>query len=162
MKQYDIWMPHPTSVQVWRMGRTPKALNLKEGPVASDPTSSKYPETAPINGYGGSGDVTAEVVYVNYGLIEDYASLDSLGLSVKGKIVIARYGRNYRGIKAKLAEEHKAAGLLLYSDPGDDGYSAGDPYPRGPWRPMTGIQRGSILARYWISEVRIAKLTHRS
>jgi N-acetylated-alpha-linked acidic dipeptidase len=89
--------------------------------------------------------VTAPVVYVNYGMPEDYRELAHLGVSVEGKIAIARYGRGYRGIKAKLAEEHKAAALILYSDPQDDGYAAGDPYPRGPWRPMSGIQRGSIV-----------------
>ncbi len=145
VKQYDIWMPHPTSVQVWRMGKTPKALNLKEGPVASDPTSSKYPETLPINGYSGSGDVTAEVIYVNYGLIEDYATLDSLGISVKGKIVMARYGRSFRGIKAREAEKHGAKALLIYSDPQDDGYVVGDVYPEGAYRPSQGIQRGSVM-----------------
>ncbi len=145
VKQYDIWMPHPTSVQLWRMGKAPKELNLKEGPVASDPTSSKFPETAPINGYGGSGDVTAEVVYVNYGLIEDYATLDSLGISVKGKIAVARYGRSFRGIKAREAEKHGAKALLIYSDPQDDGYVVGDVYPEGPYRPSQGIQRGSVM-----------------
>ena len=84
------------------------------------------------------------MVYVNYGMQADYRELDSLGISVAGKIVIARYGGCYRGIKAKLAEEHKAVGLIIYSDPEDDGYVAGDVFPNGPWRPMSGIQRGSV------------------
>ena len=88
------------------------------------------PQVPPFNGYTGDGDVTAEVVYVNYGLIEDYKTLDSLGVSVRGKIAIARYGRSFRGIKAREAERHGAVGLIMYSDPQDDGYFRGDVYPR--------------------------------
>ncbi|HWY27344.1 MAG TPA: M28 family metallopeptidase, partial [Candidatus Angelobacter sp.] len=97
------------------------------------------------NAYSPSADVTAQVVYVNYGMPEDYHQLEGLGINVEGKIAIARYGHGYRGIKTKLAEEHKAIGLVIFSDPQDDGYMAGDPFPRGPWRPMSGIQRGSVL-----------------
>ena len=99
--------------------------------MAGDPTSklAQYPT---VNGYSGQGDVTGEVVYVNYGLIEDYAQLDSMGVSVKGKIAIARYGRSFRGIKAREAEKHGAIGLLIYSDPQDDGFVVGDVYPDGP------------------------------
>jgi N-acetylated-alpha-linked acidic dipeptidase len=97
-----------------------------------------------VNGYSGTGDVTAEIVYVNYGLIEDYAQLDSLGLSVRGRIVVARYGRSYRGIKAREAEKHGAVALLIYSDPQDDGYARGDVYPAGPMRNRNGVQRGSV------------------
>src|SRR6185437_664125 len=102
-RTYDVWMPHPTSVRVARVSPTPKAFALAEPPVAGDATSKlwQYPT---VNGYSGQGDVTAAVVYVNYGLIEDYAQLDSMGISVKGKIAIARYGRSYRGIKAREAE----------------------------------------------------------
>lgn len=145
VRAYDIWMPHPTEVMVWRMGAKPKLLDLREGPITADATSQKYPETPPINGYAGSGDVTGELVYVNYGLIEDYATLDSLGVSVKGKIVIARYGRSFRGIKAREAEKNGARALLIYSDPQDDGYVVGDVYPEGPYRPSQGIQRGSVM-----------------
>src|SRR6185436_917865 len=99
----------------------------------------------PFNAYAGDGDVTAEVVYVNYGLIRDYRVLDSLDINVRGKIVIARYGRSFRGIKVREAERHGAAGLILFSDPQDDGYVRGDVYPQGPMRPATGIQRGSVL-----------------
>src|SRR5262249_17039429 len=98
-----------------------------------------------VNGYSGQGDVTGEVVYVNYGLIEDYAQLESIGVSVKGKIAVARYGRSFRGIKAREAEKHGAIGLLIYSDPQDDGLVAGDVYPEGPMRNANGVQRGSIL-----------------
>src|SRR4030095_5438260 len=144
VRAYDIWMPHPTSVRVWRISPDSRELNLSEGPVAGD-SSSVLPEVLPINGYGGTGDVTAEVVYVNYGLIEDYATLDSLGVSIRGKIAVARYGRSFRGIKAREAERHGAVALLIYSDPADDGFTRGDVYPDGPMRPPRGVQRGSVM-----------------
>ncbi len=144
VRAYDVWMPHPTSVHVARVSPDPKPFSLAEPPVKGDPTSSlaQYPT---VNGYSGQGDATAEVVYVNYGLIEDYAQLDSMGVSVKGKIAIARYGRSYRGIKAREAEKHGAVALLIYSDPQDDGFVVGDVYPDGPMRNANGVQRGSIL-----------------
>jgi N-acetylated-alpha-linked acidic dipeptidase len=129
---------------VSRVSPQPKDLPLAEPPVAGDPTSKlwQYPT---VNGYSGQGDVTADVVYVNYGLIEDYAQLDSMGVSVKGKIAIARYGRSFRGIKAREAEKNGAVALLIYSDPQDDGFVVGDVYPEGPMRNSAGVQRGSIL-----------------
>ncbi len=144
VRAYDVWMPHPTSVHVARVSPDPKQFSLAEPPVTGDPTSSlaQYPT---VNGYSGQGDATADVVYVNYGLIEDYAQLDSMGVSVKGKIAIARYGRSYRGIKAREAEKHGAVALLIYSDPQDDGFVVGDVYPDGPMRNANGVQRGSIL-----------------
>jgi N-acetylated-alpha-linked acidic dipeptidase len=144
VRAYDVWMPHPTSVHVARVSPEPKQFALAEPPVKGDPTSAlaQYPT---VNGYSGQGDATADVVYVNYGLIEDYAQLDSMGVSVKGKIAIARYGRSYRGIKAREAEKHGALALLIYSDPQDDGFVAGDVYPDGPMRNSSGVQRGSIL-----------------
>jgi len=144
VRSYDIWMPQPVSVHVARQSPQPKELSLAEPPVAGDPTSSlaQYPT---VNGYSGQGDATGEVVYVNYGLIEDYAQLDSMGVSVKGKIAVARYGRSFRGIKAREAEKHGAIALLIYSDPQDDGYVVGDVYPDGPMRNSAGVQRGSIL-----------------
>ena len=144
VRAYDVWMPHPTSIRVWRVSPDARELKLAEGPIAADSTSS-LPEVPPVNGYGGSGDATGEVVYVNYGLIEDYATLDSLGVSVRGKIAVARYGRSFRGIKAREAERHGAAALLIYSDPQDDGFVRGDVYPAGPMRPAQGIQRGSVF-----------------
>jgi N-acetylated-alpha-linked acidic dipeptidase len=144
VRQYDVFLPHPTSVQLWRVAPRPRQLSLAEPPVAGDPSSSlaQYPT---VNGYSGQGDVTAEVVYVNYGLIEDYAQLDSIGVSVRGKIAVARYGRSFRGIKAREAEKHGAAALLIYSDPQDDGYVRGDVYPNGPMRNRDGVQRGSVM-----------------
>jgi N-acetylated-alpha-linked acidic dipeptidase len=144
VRSYDIWMPHPTEVGVWRVSPQPLALKLAEPTVPNDPTSA-LPQYPTVNGYSGQGDVTGEVVYVNYGLIEDYAQLDSLGVSVRGKIAIARYGRSFRGIKAREAERHGALALIIYSDPQDDGFARGDVYPDGPMRPPGGVQRGSVL-----------------
>jgi N-acetylated-alpha-linked acidic dipeptidase len=145
VRTYTVWMPHPVSTRVWRIAPNPIELDLREGPIAEDTTSSAFPQVIAFNGYGAAGDVSGEVVYVNYGLIEDYAQLDSMGVSVKGKIAIARYGRSYRGIKAREAENHGAIGLIIYSDPADDGYMRGDVYPVGPMRPSQGIQRGSVM-----------------
>lgn len=144
VRSYDVWMPHPTLVRLARVSPQPRELSLPEPPVPGDPTS-RLPQYPTVNGYSGQGDVTGDVVYVNYGLIEDYAQLDSMGVSVKGKIAIARYGRSFRGIKAREAEKHGAIGLLIYSDPQDDGYVVGDVYPDGPMRNSAGVQRGSIL-----------------
>ncbi|HEV7387477.1 MAG TPA: M28 family metallopeptidase [Gemmatimonadaceae bacterium] len=145
VRAYKVWMPHPISTRVWRTSPDPIELNLQEGPIAEDTTSVAFPQVIAFNGYGAAGDVRGDVVYVNYGLIEDYAQLDSMGVSVKGRIAIARYGRSYRGIKAREAEKHGAVGLLIYSDPADDGYMRGDVYPTGPMRPPHGIQRGSVM-----------------
>ena len=145
VRTYKVWMPHPVSTRVWRISPSPIELNLAEGPIAEDTTSVAFPQILAFNGYGAAGDVRGDVVYVNYGLIEDYAQLDSMGISVKGKIAVARYGRSFRGIKAREAEKHGALGLLIYSDPADDGYVRGDVYPAGPMRPSNGIQRGSVM-----------------
>ncbi len=140
---YLVYLPHPLRLSVSRIGSEPLALETTEPPVPGDPATEGeiFPQ---FNAYTGRGDVTAEVIYVNYGLIEDYEALDSAGVSVEGKIAIARYGRSYRGIKAREAERHGALGLLLYSDPTDDGYVQGDVYPEGPFRPPHGVQRGSV------------------
>jgi N-acetylated-alpha-linked acidic dipeptidase len=144
VRTYDVWMPEPTAVHLWRVDHAAKELPLAEPAVKGDPTSL-LPQYPTVNGYSGVGDVTAEVVYANYGLIEDYAHLDSLHVSVKGKIVIARYGRSFRGIKAREAEKHGAVALLIYSDPQDDGFVRGDVYPEGPMRAPGGVQRGSVM-----------------
>jgi len=134
----------------------PKVIKLDVlSPVAfSGPTPENVPEdaasrdtntTVGFNGYSASGDVTAQVVYANYGLPEDYDVLREHGVSPDGKIVIVRYGKSYRGAKAFTAQEHNAAALIIYSDPRDDGYHAGEAYPNGPWRPASGVQRGSVL-----------------
>ncbi|MEO7858088.1 MAG: PA domain-containing protein, partial [Gemmatimonadaceae bacterium] len=143
VRQYDVFLPHPTSVQLWRVSPRSRQLSLAEPAVAGD-ASSRLAQYLTVNGYSGQGDVTADVVYVNYGLIEDYAQLDSLGVSVRGRIAIARYGRSFRGIKAREAEKHGAIALIIYSDPAGDGYVSGDVYPEGRMRPSFGVQRGSV------------------
>jgi len=138
-KEYTVYIPQPDTVAAWIIsggGRTTR-LNLAEPGTG--------PQVPPFNGYTGDGNVTADVVYVNYGLIEDYKTLDSLGVSVSGKIVLARYGRSFRGIKAREAQKRGAVGLIVYSDPQDDGYFRGDVYPKGPMRNADGIQRGSMM-----------------
>lgn len=145
VREYRVWLPHTIEYGVWRIAPSPKELDLREGRIAEDPTTLAHPEYPTVNGYSGTGDVTGDVVYVNYGLIEDYAQLDSLGVSVKGKIAIARYGRSFRGIKAREAEKRGALALLMYSDPADDGYVQGDVYPEGPFRNDRGVQRGSVM-----------------
>src|SRR6202011_2832881 len=118
----------------------------QEPALAIDPTSNQQAEQLPTyNAYSADGDVTAPLVYVNYGIPEDYEKLERMGVSVKGAIVIARYGGSWRGIKPKVAGEHGAVGCLIYSDPRDDGYTAGDVFPNGPFRPSDGAQRGSVM-----------------
>lgn len=145
IREYHVWLPHSTEVRVWRTFPDTLELVLAEGPIPDDPVTAESGQIVMANGYSGAGDVSDEVVYANYGLIEDYATLDSLGVSVRGKVVIARYGRSFRGIKAREAERHGAAALLLYSDPAEDGFVRGDVYPDGPMRPATGVQRGSVM-----------------
>jgi N-acetylated-alpha-linked acidic dipeptidase len=118
---------------------------LQEPVLTIDPTSDQLAEQLPTyNAYSADGDVTAPLVYVNYGIPDDYEKLERIGVSVKGAIVIARYGNSWRGIKPKVAAEHGAVGCLIYSDPADDGYVQGDVFPVGGWRPRDGVQRGSV------------------
>lgn len=145
VREYEVWLPHTVQYGVWRIHPEPRELDLREGALPEDPTTMAHPEYPAVNGYSGTGDVTGDVVYVNYGLIEDYAQLDLLGVSVRGKIAIARYGRSFRGIKAREAERRGALALLMYSDPADDGYVRGDVYPEGPYRNARGVQRGSVM-----------------
>jgi N-acetylated-alpha-linked acidic dipeptidase len=119
--------------------------SLSEPAVEGDATSARTDELPPYHTYGADGDVTAELVYVNYGMAEDYRVLARQGVDVRGKIVIARYGEGWRGLKPKLAAQHGAIGCIIYSDPLDDGYGRGDVYPSGGWRPAAGVQRGSVL-----------------
>jgi N-acetylated-alpha-linked acidic dipeptidase len=142
---YSVWLGYPREVKLEITQPVQKTLGSQEQPLGSDKDSDGKKLVPAFNAYSPSCDVTAPVVYVNYGMQEDYRELARLSIGVEGKIALARYGRGYRGIKAKLAEEHKAAALIIYSDPQDDGYTQGDTYPEGPWRPMTAIQRGSIL-----------------
>jgi N-acetylated-alpha-linked acidic dipeptidase len=141
---YSVWLAQPKEVKLELVAPQKQSLATPEEPIPEDKDTYDKRAVIGFNAYVPSADVTAPVVYANYGTIEDYRVLQSLGVSVEGKIVLARYGRCYRGIKTKLAEEHKAVGVIIYSDPSDDGYDAGDMFPRGPWRPMSGIQRGSV------------------
>lgn len=144
-REYQVWLPHSTEARVWRVSPDTLELVLAEGPIPGDSVTMESGQIVMANGYSGAGDVSGEVVYVNYGLIGDYARLDSLGVSVRGKVALARYGRSFRGIKAREAERNGAAALILYSDPADDGFVRGDVYPDGPMRPATGVQRGSVM-----------------
>ncbi|HEV2341467.1 MAG TPA: transferrin receptor-like dimerization domain-containing protein [Candidatus Acidoferrales bacterium] len=145
IETFQVLFPTPKERLLELVEPTHFVATLREPVVPSDPTSSQQNEQLPTyNAYSADGDVTAPLVYVNYGVPEDYEQLDRLGISVKGAIVIARYGHSWRGIKPKLAAEHGAVGCLIYSDPRDDGYYEGDVFPQGPYRPSEGVQRGSV------------------
>jgi N-acetylated-alpha-linked acidic dipeptidase len=146
IETFQVLFPTPKFRLLEMVSPTHFVAKLQEPPVPSDPTSYQQKEQLPTyNAYSPDGDVTAPLVYVNYGVPEDYEALARMGISVKGAIVIARYGHSWRGIKPKLAAEHGAIGCLIYSDPRDDGYYEGDVYPKGPWRPSQGVQRGSVM-----------------
>jgi N-acetylated-alpha-linked acidic dipeptidase len=144
LAEYKVWLPHPKEVKLELVTPEKKTLATPEDPFEWDKDTYNKNVVMGFNGYSPSGEVTAPVIYANYGLHEDYRRLEEMGVSVAGKVVLVRYGRSFRGVKTRIAEEHKAAGVIIYSDPADDGYVAGDPYPRGPFRPPSGIQRGSV------------------
>ena len=142
----EALFPTPKSRTLELLGPTKFVAKLQEPTIAVDPTSGQHDEQLPTyNAYSRDGDVTAPLVYVNYGAPDDYEKLATMGVSVKGAIVIARYGQTWRGIKPKVAAQHGAVGCLIYSDPRDDGYNRGDTYPNGPMRPPDGVQRGSVM-----------------
>ena len=146
LNEYEVLLPYPAQPAIVELitGRRRERLSMKEPAIAEDPSSSN-PKIIPLfNAYSPSGDVTAALVYVNYGLPPDYEALKKAGVDVKGKIAIARYGNSFRGVKAKVAEDNGAIGCIIYSDPADDGYMQGDVYPKGPWRPVASGQRGSV------------------
>src|SRR5580658_3598510 len=146
IESYDVLFPTPKERVLELAAPSHFTAKLQEPTVAGDSTSSQHDEQLPsYNAYSIDGDVTAPLVYVNYGAPADYEQLDRLGISVKGAIVIARYGATWRGIKPKVAAEHGALGCIIYSDPRDDGYFEGDIFPQGPMRPPQGVQRGSVL-----------------
>jgi N-acetylated-alpha-linked acidic dipeptidase len=146
IEQFETLFPTPKSRTLELLGPTKFTAKLFEPTIAIDPTSNQHAEQLPTyNAYSHDGDVTAPLVYVNYGAPADYEQLERMGVSVKGAIVIARYGETWRGIKPKVAAEHGAVGCLIYSDPKDDGYARGDIYPEGPMRPPDGVQRGSVM-----------------
>jgi N-acetylated-alpha-linked acidic dipeptidase len=146
IETFKVLFPTPKRRLLEMTAPTKYAAKLQEPVVPEDPTSNQRDEQLPTyNAYSHDGDVTAPLVYVNYGLPDDYDRLQRLGVSVKGAIVIARYGESWRGIKPKVAAEHGAVGCLIYSDPRDDGYFGGDVFPKGPMRPDQGVQRGSVM-----------------
>ena len=142
---YQLLFPTPITRVLEMKGATNFKALLKEPALKEDATSGQADQLPTYNCWSADGDVNAELVFVNYGLPEDYETLAKYGIDVKGKIVIAKYGRSWRGIKPKVAQEHGAIGCLIYSDPQDDGYGAGDVYPAGPFKNKYGVQRGSIM-----------------
>jgi N-acetylated-alpha-linked acidic dipeptidase len=146
IENFDVLFPTPRERLVELVAGGPKFVaKLAEPALPQDPTSNQQAEQLPTyNAYSADGDVTGPLVYVNYGVPEDYEELARRGISVKGAIVIARYGHAWRGIKPKVAAEHGAVGCLIYSDPRDDGYTPGQTFPDGPYRPKDGVQRGSV------------------
>lgn len=146
IETFQVLYPTPKKISVELVAPTHSVAKLQEPAVTGDRTSAQIAdELPPYHVYGADGDVTAELVYVNQGMPDDYKKLASHGIDVKGKIAIARYGGGWRGLKPKFAYEHGAIGCIVYSDPRDDGYGAGDAYPKGGFRPADGVQRGSVM-----------------
>jgi N-acetylated-alpha-linked acidic dipeptidase len=145
IETFDVLFPTPAERKVELVSPGHYVAKLAEPPVPGDPSSNQKDQLPPYNAYSADGDVTAPLVYVNYGIPQDYDQLAKMGISVKGKIVIVRYGQSWRGVKPKLAAEHGAVGCLIYSDPRDDGYFQGAVFPKGPYRPEQGVQRGSVM-----------------
>ena len=145
IEEFEVLFPTPKERVLEMIEPTRFKAVLKEPAVAEDPDSSDENQLPTYNAYSCDGDVTGQLVYVNYGVPSDYEELAKLGVDVKGKIAIARYGGSWRGIKPKVAAEHGAIGCIIYSDPRDDGYFQGDVFPVGPYRPEQGVQRGSVM-----------------
>jgi len=143
--EYKVWINYPSEISV---DLTAPAGVEMHGPAREHVDNDSFQDdprvVMPFNGMSPSGDVEADVVYANYGSPEDFDKLAKLKIDVRGKIVLVRYGQNFRGVKVYVAQEHGAAGVIIYSDPADDGWRRGDKYPEGPWRPDTGVQRGSV------------------
>ncbi len=145
IETFHVLFPTPKTRILEMTSPTSYKALLKEPALKEDATSGQQDQLPTYNAWSADGDVTAELVFVNYGLPQDYEVLDKMGISVKGKIVIAKYGHSWRGIKPKVAQEHGAIGCIIYSDPMDDGYFAGDVYPKGAFKNEYGVQRGSIM-----------------
>ena len=146
IETYQVLFPTPKTRVLELLGANPYKAKLEESALKEDRTSGQKSEQLPsYNAYSADGDVTSELVFVNRGVPSDYEELAKMGIDVKGKIVIAKYGGSWRGIKPKVAYEHGAVGCIIYSDPADDGYAQGDVYPVGPFRPKDGVQRGSVM-----------------
>lgn len=142
---YHVLFPTPKERVLELTSPTKFTAVLKEPAFAEDATSGQEGQLPTYNAWGADGDINGELVFVNFGLPDDYEKLEKLGISVKGKIVIARYGRSWRGIKPKIAYEHGAIGCIIYADPKEDGYFKGDVYPKGPFKNEFGVQRGSVM-----------------
>lgn len=145
IETYQVLFPTPKTRVLEMTGPTPYTAVLKEPALPEDATSGQEGQLPTYNAWSADGDVNGQLVFVNYGLPEDYDRLQKLGIDVKGKIVIAKYGRSWRGIKPKVAYEHGAIGCIIYSDPKDDGYVQGDVYPKGAYKSEYGVQRGSVM-----------------
>ncbi len=146
IETYQVLFPTPKLRVLELLGANAYKAKLEESTLKEDKTSGQKSEQLPsYNAYSADGDVTSEIIFVNRGTPADYEELDKMGIDVKGKIVIAKYGGSWRGIKPKVAYEHGAIGCIIYSDPADDGYAQGDVYPVGPFRPKDGVQRGSVM-----------------
>jgi len=146
IESFDVLFPTPKIRVLEMLQPTRFRAKLQEPPVPGDATSGQTAEQLPTyNAYSADGDVTAPLIYVNFGNRDDYEELDRLGVSVKGAIVIARYGEGWRGVKPKVAAEHGAIGCIIYSDPRGDGYFKGEEFPAGGWRSANGVQRGSVM-----------------
>ncbi|MDR3696750.1 transferrin receptor-like dimerization domain-containing protein [Mucilaginibacter sp.] len=145
LQPYTVLFPTPKTRVLELTGPTKYTALLKEPALAADATSGQANQLPTYNAWSADGDVTGQLVFVNYGLPDDYETLAKMGIDVKGKIVIAKYGRSWRGIKPKVAYEHGAIGCIIYSDPADDGYSAGEVYPKGAYKSEYGVQRGSVM-----------------
>lgn len=169
IEEFEALLPYPTVRVVEMTGPVKYKAKLQEPSLPEDRASRDPKQIPTFNAYAASGDVTAPLLYVNYGVPEDYDELKKQGIDPKGRIVIARYGKSWRGTKAKVAQENGAIGCLIYSDPKEDGYFQGDTYPKGAFRPPHGVQRGSVmdmplypgdpLSPGWASEKGARKLT---
>jgi N-acetylated-alpha-linked acidic dipeptidase len=146
IEEYDVLLPTPKVREIELVAPGHFTASLTEQSLPEDPsTSVREHLLPPYNAFSTDGDVEGELVFVNYGLPEDYEMLERYGIDVEGKIAIAKYGQSWRGIKPKLAAEHGAVGTIIYSDPADDGYAVGDTYPEGPYKHKSGVQRGSVM-----------------
>ncbi len=145
IETFHVLFPTPKTRVLEMISPTTYKALLKEPAIKEDPTSGQGGQLPTYNAYSADGDVTGDLVFVNYGLPDDYKVLEEMGIDVKGKIVIAKYGHSWRGIKPKLAQEHGAIGCIMYSDPMDDGYFHGDEYPKGAYKNEYGVQRGSVM-----------------
>ncbi len=146
ISEYKVWFNYPKQITVEIIGANGQVIGRGPTPehVEGDPLEDDPRIVMAYNSSSPSGDVTAEAVYVNYGTLADFKKLKEMGVDLRGKIAVVRYGANFRGVKSYVANQFGCAGVIIYSDPIDDGYFKGDMYPKGPWRPASGVQRGSV------------------